>query len=290
MNESLQSLKVSLLNVGYAKLDRQWDYDNVISPFSRLYLIKSGTAKVYHHQQVFILKRDHLYLIPSYTYSRYKCDSRMEQYYMHFLEETGTGMSLFNRYMFIYERKASALDKMLFERLLVINPDRNLVKSDPKVYDNRTTMLNFASLNDRAMAKNVIETQGLLKMLFAGFIKDDPIQNTSAGGVAERIGDVVQYINEHISDELSVQNLAAQCHLNPDYFSRIFKEQTGLRPLEYLHTRRIERAQLLLATTSYSLQEIADMVGLPNISYFNRIFTRLSQKTPAAYRKASWSV
>lgn len=290
MNESLQSLKVDLLNVGYARLDKQWDYENVISPFSRLYLIKSGTAKVYHHQQEFTLRKDHLYLVPSYTYSRYKCDNRMEQYYIHFLEETGAGMSLYNRCMFIYERKASVIEKLLFERLLEINPHRSLVKSDPKLYDNRTTMQNFASLNYRASAKETVETQGLIKTLFSGFIKGDQVKTLSTAGTTKRMNDVMQYISEHIADNITVQHLASHCHLNPDYFSRIFKDHTGMRPLEYLHTKRIERAQLLLTTTALTLQEIADMVGLSNISYFNRIFTRLSQRTPSAYRKANWNV
>ncbi|MBX2925209.1 MAG: helix-turn-helix transcriptional regulator [Chitinophagaceae bacterium] len=288
MNESLQTLKVSLLNIGYARLDQQWDYDNVISPFSRLYLIKSGTAKVYHHQQVFDLKKDHLYLIPSYTYSRYKCNSRMEQYYVHFLEETGVGMSVYSRYDFKYERKASALEQLSFERLLTLNPQRDLVKSDPKLYDGSRIAQNFAS--NRTSAKDIVETQGLLKILFAGFIRGHRHQNISAGSTGKKIIDMVQYINEHLSDELTVQNLAAQCHLDPDYFSRLFKKETGVRPLEYLHARRIERAQLLLATTAYSLQEIADMVGISNISYFHRIFTKLSQRTPAAYRKANWNI
>lgn len=290
MNESLHTLRLNLLNVGYAKLHKQWDYDNVISPFSRLYLIKSGAAKIYHHQQVFTLKKDYLYLIPSFSYSRYKCDNRMEQYYIHFLEETGIGMSVYNRYIFNYERKASALEKLLFERLLAINPHRSLVKSDPKSYDNRTNLQNFANLNERDAAKDIVETQGLLKVLFAGFVQAQQTQGANPGNTGKRISDVMRYISEHLSDELSVQQLAAHCHLNPDYFSRIFKEETGLRPLEYLHTKRIERAQLLLATTTYSLQKIADMVGLSNISYFNRIFTRVSQKTPAAYRKANWNI
>ncbi|MBX3252672.1 MAG: helix-turn-helix transcriptional regulator [Chitinophagaceae bacterium] len=290
MNESLQTLKVSLLNIGYAKLDRQWDYDNVVSPFSRLYLIKSGTAKVYHHRQVFDLKKDHLYLIPSYTYSRYKCDSRMEQYYVHFLEETGVGMSVYSRYDFKYERKASPLEQLLFERLLAVNPQRALVKSDPKIYHDNKVIPDFTGINNRTPAKYIVETQGLLKILFAGFIQEHRHQNAYAGNTGKKIIDMVKYINEHLSDELTVQKLAAQCHLDPDYFSRIFKKETGIRPLEYLHARRIERAQLLLATTAYSLQEIADMVGIPNISYFNRLFTRLSQRTPAAYRKASWNV
>ena len=74
MQKYLQLLKLNLLNIGFASLDDSWDFDNVFSPFSRLYYITSGTAKVYHNNQVFHLKPNHMYLIPSNTYSRYKCD------------------------------------------------------------------------------------------------------------------------------------------------------------------------------------------------------------------------
>lgn len=290
MNKSLQELKITLLNVGYAKLNKQWNFDNVISPFSRLYLIKNGSGKVYHHQHVFNLKEGYIYLIPAFSYSRYRCDDSMEQYYIHFLEEIGTGLSVYNLKEFVYEKKTTQADSMLFERLLAVNPNRALIKSDPKTYDNRTAMLSFAELNNRVPAADFIETQGILKILLSRFIEEKNILTKSLHDNAKRITGMLYYISEHLAEELTVNELARQCHLNPDYFSRIFKEQTGIRPLEYLQTKRIERAQLLLATTNYSLTEIADMVGLPNISYFSRLFSRISKKPPSAYRKDYWSI
>jgi len=56
MQKVLQSLQISLLNIGYAHLDAHWDYDNVISPFSRLYYITKGSALVYHNNKEFELK------------------------------------------------------------------------------------------------------------------------------------------------------------------------------------------------------------------------------------------
>jgi AraC-like DNA-binding protein len=60
--------------------------------------------------------------------------------------------------------------------------------------------------------------------------------------------------------------------------------------LQFLQNKRIERAQILLSTTNDTLQNIADKVGLPNISYFSRLFTRLTNKTAGSYRKEHWSV
>lgn len=121
MQKSLQSLKLSLRNIGYARLDKSWDYDDIHSPFTRLYYITTGSAKVHHNNQVFHLRPGHMYLIPSYTYSRYQCDFYHEQYYIHFYEEIGKGLSIYNLRNFVYEIKATEIDRAYFERLLSLN-------------------------------------------------------------------------------------------------------------------------------------------------------------------------
>lgn len=290
MNKSLHDLKIRLLNAARVKLDTGWDYNNVISPFTRLYLVKAGAGKVFHHQQTFALQQGFLYLVPSFTYSRYKCDDFMEQCYVHFMDDAGNGLSIYNLQHFYYERQASPLDELLFDRLLEINPNRGIERADPKTYDNRAFTQKLLQLNEHSQPGVVIETQGILKILLSGFIKNDLPLTTEKQVNSKRIGDVLYYISEHLAEPITVHGLADYCHLNPDYFSRIFKEQIELRPLEYIQNKRIERAQLLLTTTNFSLQEIANLVGLPNISYFNRLFMRLSGQTPSVYRKTYWSI
>lgn len=177
-----------------------------------------------------------------------------------------------------------------FERLLELNPNRSLSKEDPKTYDNRPTLKSFEAKNNSIPANHFIETTGILQVLLARFIEG---KNTLLNPVtykAGKITETINYIGEHLHEELTVQQLASRCHINPDYFSRLFKEQTGIRPLEFLQNKRIERAQILLSTTNHSLQEIADMVGLPNASYFSRLFSKVTHKPPATYRREHWSV
>ncbi len=287
MNKILQELKVSLLNTDHLFLDHNWDYDNVISPFSRMYFIKSGAAKVYHSNKVFDLNPGYCYLIPSYTYSRYKCDNAFEQYYIHFLEEVGKGLSIYNLQNFIYESPAKGITEALFRRLLEINPHRKLIKRDPKDYDSQSTVTQYEQLNESLSPAKFVETQGIITALLSLFINPGAgTRNTKPG----KITDTLYYISEHLNQPLTIEQLAERCHLHPDYFSRLFKEHTRSRPLQYIQNKRIERAQLLLTTTNHSLQQIADMIGLPNISYFNRLFLRYIKKTPGAYRKENLGI
>jgi len=284
MQKVLQSLQLALLNIGYACLDTHWNYDNVISPFARLSYVTKGSAKVYHHKQEFELKPGYLYLIPSFTYSRYKCDHYNEQYYISFFEDIKSGMSIFNLKSFIYEIKAQEADINYFKRLLEINPDRALVDDDPEVYDNRPTLLNFQKKNDQLSSAHYLETNGILRILMSRFMteQDTSISKTDT---INNLGKVISFISENLHEEITVSELASYCHLSDDYFSRIFKKHFGMRPNFYMQSKRIERAQLLLLTTNYSLHQIAEKVGFENLSYFSRVFKKHTGKTPGSFRK-----
>ena len=139
-------------------------------------------------------------------------------------------------------------------------------------------MLHFAERNDSLPAQLYLESQGIMKVLLSRFMEDQKPMEEEGYLKSKKITDTLYYISEHIASELSVDQLAKLNFINADYFSRMFKEQMGIRPLEYIQSKRIERAQLLLTTTNHSMQEVADMVGLPNISYFSRLFTRITKK------------
>lgn len=280
MQEYLRTLKFSLLNIGYAKLDINWDYDNVISPFSRLYLITSGVAYVYHNKRKFHLKPGYMYLIPSNTYSGYKCNLNHEQYYISFLEEVGSGLSIYSYKNFRYEVNGSVLDDYCFKRLLEINPNRTLINDSPSVYDNESSILYFNEKNEIITSNFYVETQGLLKMLFSKFIKDDEFVIGDSD-----LNSVIVYISKNLHKELTVNELAIYSNLSKDYFSKKFNEKFKMRPSSYIELKRIERAQLLLLTTKYSLQEIGHKVGLDNATYFSRVFKKVSGMTPTNFRK-----
>ncbi|MEQ8421157.1 MAG: AraC family transcriptional regulator [Arenibacter algicola] len=284
MSKILQSLKLALLNVGYAKLGPLWDYDDVISPFIRLYYITEGSAMVYHSNEAIELKPGHIYIIPSYTFGRYKCDEYHEQYYISCLEEIKNGYSIFNFSSFIFESKANPMDLYYFKRLLELNPNRQLENNNPKVYDNRPTLMDFEKRNEELSPSAYMETHAILEILTSRFIKDMNTQSTKSN-VKKEFGMVLNYIHENLHENLTVKQLADFCHLNTDYFSRVFNESFGMRPNKYIQSKRIERAQLLLLSTNNSLKQIAEKVGLENLSYFNRIFKSHTGVTPGIFRE-----
>lgn len=93
------------------------------------------------------------------------------------------------------------------------------------------------------------------------------------------------YIKEHISDKLYLSDIAAHVYLSPTYFSRIFKDNEGVSVSQYINIQRIELAKNLLKTTEYSIKEISQFCGYPNLSHFNRVFRDSTGITPMQMRK-----
>ncbi|WP_152286733.1 helix-turn-helix domain-containing protein [Flavicella marina] len=283
MKKKLQSLQLTLLNTAKVSLDKKWNYKNVISPFSRLYYITEGHAKVFHNDKIYNLQPNHMYLIPSFTPSNYQCDYYHEQIYISFFEELGEGMSIYDRNNFVYEMKASEYDLILFEQLLKINPQRALVNSNPQILKHSLSPSDFAKENNQISDADYIETKGILSILLSRFIRSKQIENKK--NTNKKFNHILRYINIHLSENISVKHLADYCNLNPDYFSRIFNEKFGKRPLNYVNSIRIERAQFLLLSTQQSLKEISETTGFESISYFSKTFKKITGSTPAQFRR-----
>jgi AraC family transcriptional regulator len=95
---------------------------------------------------------------------------------------------------------------------------------------------------------------------------------------------VLEFIEAHLTQDVSLEQLAGLCNMSRFHFLRIFKQYTGLPPYQYLITRRIDIAKTLLTTTDESIGTIAARVGFADQSGLNRHFKRLVGRTPRAYR------
>ena len=94
------------------------------------------------------------------------------------------------------------------------------------------------------------------------------------------------YIDRHYRENLTLEVLAGQIHMNPFYFSSYFKKQTGQNFKDYLNRVRMRHALELLIGTDKRNYEIAEEVGFKDYRYFTELFSRQFGRTPAAYRKA----
>ncbi len=102
---------------------------------------------------------------------------------------------------------------------------------------------------------------------------------------ADTIQMVKQYIQEHLSEDISRNDIAKAVFLHPDYISSIFHKETGSTLTDYIMTERIECAKERLRCTRESISEVALNSGFSNTSYFSKIFKRAEGITPKQYRE-----
>lgn len=98
------------------------------------------------------------------------------------------------------------------------------------------------------------------------------------------IGDAVQYMEAHITDELTVADIARAVHVSPFYFQKGFAMLCGFTVAEYIRNRRLALAGTALASTDKTVLEIALAYGYDSPDSFTRAFTRFHGVTPASVR------
>lgn len=101
----------------------------------------------------------------------------------------------------------------------------------------------------------------------------------------QKIREVTEYLLAHYESDESQEELAGRFFVSKSYLCRIFKEVTGFTLNEYQNLARIKAASHLLTNTDLSITEIASRVGYESITYFERVFKKLTAERPLQYRK-----
>lgn len=117
----------------------------------------------------------------------------------------------------------------------------------------------------------------LLSSLAVSPTPDGNVQNVSVGAA-------VEYMEQHLFENLSVREIAAQIHMSPSHFSRLFRQQTGYAPHEYLVVRRIDHAKYLLCSTGLTVRQIAFQSGYNSEGNFIKSFVDKVGVTPSRFR------
>lgn len=291
MSKRLLRHSFSLLHLDYVKLTARWNYPNVISPYFRIYYIDEGQGYIFSDQEKIRLEPGFLYIIPSFTLCNLQCDHSLSQYFLHFFEESADGISLFEYNRRTMRVKARATDLENFKRLLEINPGRGINRSDdPKEYEKVDLYRDYQALNNTVSESTFIETQGIILQLISRFLNSRKFKLKKTSPIPSKVLESISYIQLNLKQNLTVGLLAKRASLHQDYFSRLFYRFTGERPLSYIHMKRIERAQYLIATTSLPYIVIAEETGFDNIPHFCKVFKKVTSLTPGEYKKKNEQV
>jgi len=101
----------------------------------------------------------------------------------------------------------------------------------------------------------------------------------------ERFNKILQYIESHYAEDLSLDKLCNMVNMSRYYFCRLFKQVTGKTLSEYVNYVRINKAEQLLRNTGHNITEISMMVGFDNANYFSRLYKKYKKVPPSSIQK-----
>ncbi len=127
---------------------------------------------------------------------------------------------------------------------------------------------------------NFEELNNLCDQLFSKMIVKREILEYS-----QCIQKAIQFIELNFDKQISLADVANHVSLSPEYLSRLFKEETGIKFIVYLNNVRLKNALKLLETTNLKVYEIAEKVGYANLSYFSTVFKKNFGNNPFEYKK-----
>jgi AraC-like DNA-binding protein/mannose-6-phosphate isomerase-like protein (cupin superfamily) len=131
-------------------------------------------------------------------------------------------------------------------------------------------------------------TQNLALTLLMYILRIIDVQNASTTRLLQQNQSVeaaITYIRENLAEDLTLELVAKQCHLSKYYLAHLFSQYQGTSIGKYIQQCRLQEAMRLLTETPLTVKEVAERIGIQDLSYFCRIFKKETQLTPLQYRK-----
>ncbi len=151
----------------------------------------------------------------------------------------------------------------------------NIELADKLFYE----MVNLANKQDtKSQAMFGGKLLQLVSMCFDGELVDNDYQ-------PEWLTSVLEYISEHITEQITIEQICEHAHFSKFYLCHAFKRATGMTVMQYVLNRRLSVAKKIMLNSSEPLSKIASYAGFSGFSYFSRVFSTKEGVTPSEYRK-----
>ena len=198
----------------------------------------------------------------------------------------------YDRYLIKFRREAlqpviDLIGEQVFEHMYHTHICRFTKESQAKIQTQIQQMLEEYE-RDSPFSQFILK--GMLSRLFLT-IYEERLPDSDENAILpaaydERIYSAIMYIEEHLTQELSLSELAGHVSLSAPYFSKLFKEVMGSSFSEYLTNARLQQAQILLGQTDLSIEKIAEKVGFANGNYFCNVFKKRYHMAPSEFRRS----
>lgn len=265
--KELDKINARLLYITEAKYDKDWHSISHAHHFTELFFIVNGGGSFLIENQTFPVKENDLIIInPNVSHTELgSADAPMEYIVLginglQFKNEMDENHSDYSIYHFPHSRKEFG-----FYLKMLLKEVQN--KED-----------HFESI-----------CQNLLEILIRSIIRETNAVLTVAPAkkITKECRFIEQYLDEHFTEDITLETLSNLTFLNKYYLVHAFKNYKGTSPISYLIEKRISEAKHLLSTTNFPIAKIATQVGFSSQSYFSQAFRKEIKMSPNEYRKSA---
>ncbi|WP_304942156.1 response regulator transcription factor [Vallitalea guaymasensis] len=182
--------------------------------------------------------------------------------------------------MLVMNKRLRPMDIQLQCLLLIISTVKSMKSIQFEL--NEFIGRDVLSIEEISRFKSIEEIKNWLTNVISSIIE---LKYKSQNIKPSTIDEIKTYINQHYTENLSLNSIAEHFFFNPYYLSQLFKKKTGESYLNYVTKLRIQKAQQLLNTTNMKIYEICHAIGYENTKYFNKVFQKHIGLKPSEYRK-----
>jgi len=246
----------ALHEAGFLPRRPHWNYQNVFSPFWRLYCdLQPGHRLVFPRKEI-ALGPDRLVLIPGHQLFHTLGTEPKPKLWLHFSHER----QLIPAQPIPIELRVSATERNLIRDLTGLLPTVQKPENRDRAFHLSCALLHLVL--SRPEINWQPETPGDLLA-------------------------VVRLIENHYATPLYTAELARLAHLSESVFRRKFQQFRNVAPAQFIVQVRVREAARLLTTSTLNMNEIAERTGFPNATYFSRVFKRVTGRAPGRFRRES---
>lgn len=243
-----------------AILPTNWQGDNLKLPDSKLHYVQQGEIVITLYGTTITASKGDLILIPANTvHSCRLTENRFaELSWCHFSLKIGSE-DYFKNYIL---------------PPVVHVEDHNTV--------NELFQLLFSSHDMEESCQKLVSTTAICSLVQYYFEHSSVLRSNTE---ADRIRQVIAYIDEHYDESITVEQLAKLANYSESHLSKCFRDTTGLPPMRYLNNVRIKQAKLLLQFSDEPVGVIMERCGFTDAAYFSRVFKKVIGYPPQTFRR-----
>ncbi len=256
-------LDLQIIDCGFRVLDEKWHYDNISSPFHRIYWIQEGYGEISYYNNKIILQPKHAYLIPSGLVCNYHCPNYLSKFYIH------GQIKRYGCHDFFYGLKSCLEIPFSKENITnLVNDSQadtpaNILRCKTQILHTIIQFLNSPEMDSHVAKIPIIDCN--VDMLVS-------------------LEKILNQIEQNPST-ITVESLAKITQRNPDDLNKEFRKKMGITLNKYIRANLVEDIKIQLQITNKPIKIIANQYGFMDEFYFSRMFHNQVGISPREYRQ-----